>query len=428
VEKTTSKYRVPDDARAAAARQALLDAAYADAVERQRQLRLTLSPREIAQMADSYSREQAVVHATRNAMRQLASSNRPVRVARGVARADPRVAEPPGAPVSGEIEFTGERFIPGTRGEIWVEHWHRYHFAARWAKGRQVLDVACGEGYGTALLARHAARVTGVDLAPAAIAHARGAYAALANVQFVEASCTQMPLPDASFDVVVSFETVEHISGQAAFLDEIARVLKPGGLVVLSCPNKLEYSDKRDFANEFHVKELYREELATLVGARFPEMAWYGQRPSFFSVIAPEGAARAEAELIEVTEAEPANAAPALAHPLYFLLVAGPLARRGRGAAAGALGALRPRRMGAPRLREGDARPGRRRCNDREVLRAMVKERDGAIGFMQNDIAAWKGIEGGGRGDARAGPRGPRARAGTASPTSASDCSPNATP
>jgi hypothetical protein len=76
VQKTTSKYRVPDDPRAAAARQAKLDAAYAGAVERQRQLRLTLSPREIAQMAETYSHEQAVVHATRNAMRQIATSNR----------------------------------------------------------------------------------------------------------------------------------------------------------------------------------------------------------------------------------------------------------------------------------------------------------------------------------------------------------------
>jgi GT2 family glycosyltransferase len=76
VAKTTSKYRVPDDPRAAAARQALLDAAYPDAVERQRQLRLTLSAREIAQMAETFSREQAVVVATRNAVRQLVSSNR----------------------------------------------------------------------------------------------------------------------------------------------------------------------------------------------------------------------------------------------------------------------------------------------------------------------------------------------------------------
>ena len=76
VEKTTSLYRVPDDPREAAERQARLDAAYASAIERQRQLRLTLSPREIAQMAEAYSREQAVVHATRNAVRQLVTSNR----------------------------------------------------------------------------------------------------------------------------------------------------------------------------------------------------------------------------------------------------------------------------------------------------------------------------------------------------------------
>ena len=71
------------------------------------------------------------------------------------------------------LEFTGERFIPGTPGEIWLEHWHRYHFAARWAHGRTVLDVACGEGYGSALLARHAARVTGVDISPQAMSRTR---------------------------------------------------------------------------------------------------------------------------------------------------------------------------------------------------------------------------------------------------------------
>ena len=54
------------------------------------------------------------------------------------------------------LTFTGERFIPGTRGEIWMEHWHRYHFASRWVEGKRVLDIACGEGYGSALLAQAA--------------------------------------------------------------------------------------------------------------------------------------------------------------------------------------------------------------------------------------------------------------------------------
>lgn len=221
-----------------------------------------------------------------------------------------------------ELPFTGERFVPGARGEIWVEHWHRYHFAARWAAGKRVLDVACGAGYGTALLAARAEKVTGVDLSAEAVDHARATYAQLANAQFTCASCTELPLPDSSVDLVVSFETVEHIDQQEAFLAEAARVLAPGGLLLLSCPNKLEYSDKRGFQNAFHVKELYRDELAKLVGAHFGHVAWYGQRPSFFSVIAAEAGAQA-GELLEVDEETPEHADSAFAHPLYFLLVAG---------------------------------------------------------------------------------------------------------
>jgi SAM-dependent methyltransferase len=220
-----------------------------------------------------------------------------------------------------DLPFTGERFVPGTPGEIWVEHWHRYHFAARWCAGRRVLDVACGEGYGTALLARDAAQVAGVDVDDAAIAHATRTYKTLDNASFMRASCTGLPLADASVDVAVSFETVEHIDGQEAFLDELARVLVPDGVLVLSCPNKLEYSDKRDYANEFHVKELYRDELERLVRSRFAHVAWYGQRPSFFSVIAPEAPAAA-GQLVEVSEASPAQSSPRLEHPLYFIVVA----------------------------------------------------------------------------------------------------------
>lgn len=219
------------------------------------------------------------------------------------------------------LPFTGERYVPGTKGEIWVEHWHRYHFAARWVAGRRVLDVACGEGYGAALLARSAAHVTGVDLSAAAVEHATRAYAALANASFACASCTRIPLPDASIDVAVSFETLEHIAAQEAFLDELARVLTPDGLLLLSCPNKLEYSDKRDYANEFHVKELYRDELAMLLGARFPHARWYGQRPSFFSLIAPEAGAAA-AQLVEVDEEHPDTDSGGLSNPLYFIVAA----------------------------------------------------------------------------------------------------------
>ena len=292
------------------------------------------------------------------------------------------------------MEFTGERFIPGTRGEIWVEHWHRYHFATRFASGQRVLDVACGEGYGTALLARHAARVTGADLAPAAIEHARRSYAGLANVEFVVAPCTRLPLADAAVDVVVSFETLEHIDNQEEFLAEVARVLAPDGVVVLSCPNKREYSDRRAFANEFHVKELYRNELAALVARQFPAVAWYGQRPSFFSVIAPEPGPAGAGDLLEVSEANPAEAASALAQPLYFLLVAG----RSRAAVdrlPAALSVLSDRDEWVHRDYEKVMRDLGGAAAERDQAQRLLAQRDGAIAAMEKDIAELERIAAG---------------------------------
>jgi ubiquinone/menaquinone biosynthesis C-methylase UbiE len=289
------------------------------------------------------------------------------------------------------MEFTGERYVPGTRGEIWLEHWHRYHFALRWARGRRVLDVACGEGYGSALLARNAARVTGVDLSPQAIAHARGAYGSLANLEFVESSCTRMPFPDGAFDLVVSFETLEHIDGQEAFLDEVARVLAPDGLLLMSCPNKLEYSDKRNYANEFHVKELYREELSDLVSKRFPALAWYGQRPTFFSVIAPEEARPAAGELREVAEADPSRATGLLAHPLYFLMLAS-RARAAIDALPPALSVLSDRGDWLYHDYEKSIRELRAAAAERDQARGALAARDAAIASRDHEILRRGGL------------------------------------
>ena len=223
--------------------------------------------------------------------------------------------------MSGTLEFTGERFIPGAPGEIWYEHWHRYHFAAPIVAGREVLDIACGAGYGSALLARGAARVTGADISQAAIDHARDRYASVPGLEFRHADCAALPFPDATFDAVVSFETVEHIAAQETFLDEIRRVLRPGGLVVLSCPNKVEYTDERGVTNEFHVRELYRDELAVLIAPRFPHSAWYGQRPGFYSVVWAEHRP-ARGEIFEIGEATADTPSPGHARPLYFIVVA----------------------------------------------------------------------------------------------------------
>ena len=82
---------------------------------------------------------------------------------------------------------------------------------------------------------------------------------------------------------------IEHIHEQAEFLDEIKRVLKPDGVLILSSPNKAEYSDKRGYANKFHVKELYRAELESLLATRFTQSRWLSQRNAFVSLIAEEG-------------------------------------------------------------------------------------------------------------------------------------------
>jgi SAM-dependent methyltransferase len=226
--------------------------------------------------------------------------------------------------MSGDLGFTGERFVPGASGapgEIWYEHWHRYHFAAPLVAGMRALDVACGSGYGSALLATRARHVVGVDLAPEAIAHAKARYAGVRNLEFVAGDCAALPLGDASVEAVVSFETIEHIHAQEAFLDEVARVLTPDGLLILSCPNKLEYTDKLGARNEYHVRELYRDELAALLAPRFPHLAWYGQRMSFYSLVWPEAPAR-DAAVFEVGEGDAALPSPGHGRPLYFIIVA----------------------------------------------------------------------------------------------------------
>jgi len=189
--------------------------------------------------------------------------------------------------VTEPLSFTGERFLPEREGEIWYEHWHRYALARQLSQHRSVLDVACGEGYGAAMLAGNAERVTGVDISVDAIRHARSRYGHQANLEFIAASCDRLPFPDASFDLAISFETIEHIETQQAFIAELARVLRPDGVLLLSSPNKRLYSDAHDYHNEFHVRELYRDELEELLCAAFPHRSWLGQKLLFHSVIWP---------------------------------------------------------------------------------------------------------------------------------------------
>jgi SAM-dependent methyltransferase len=220
-----------------------------------------------------------------------------------------------------DLEFTGERFVPGTAGEILYEHWHRYAFARRYVAGKRVLDVACGEGYGSALLAGVASAVTGIDIDAGTIAHARASYAALPNVRFEQASATALPLPDASVDAVVSFETIEHLprTEQPQLLAEIARVLTEDGVLVMSAPNPDEYSTARNYRNPFHLHEPDRAELGALLGNAFPFQRWFRQRRYFGSAVWNEAAGEAvEAWMGETARVDPARPPAAM----YFVVVA----------------------------------------------------------------------------------------------------------
>jgi SAM-dependent methyltransferase len=184
------------------------------------------------------------------------------------------------AVTTASLEFTGERFVPGTQGEIAHEHWHRYAFARRFVGGRRVADVACGEGYGSALLARDASTVVGVDIDPRAVAHASAEYGNRSNLRFTAGSAIALPLAAGSVDAVVSFETIEHLprEAQSQMLAEFARVLAPDGVLVMSSPNRPQYSEARDYRNPFHMHELDRAELAALLATSFPACRWYRQR------------------------------------------------------------------------------------------------------------------------------------------------------
>lgn len=186
------------------------------------------------------------------------------------------------------LPFTGERLTSGYGGQTEIEHLHRYLLAREWCRDKDVLDVASGEGYGTALLAQVARRAVGVEIAPDVVEHASGAYKA-DSLSFVVGDARALPIPDASFDVVTSFETIEHFAEQRRFLDEVKRVLRPGGLLIVSTPDRDHYSPAESAANPFHVRELTQAEFETLLRSSFAEVSVMLQRPVFGSVLFPDG-------------------------------------------------------------------------------------------------------------------------------------------
>ena len=184
------------------------------------------------------------------------------------------------------MPFTGERLTPDYGGQTEIEHLHRYLLARHLCRGRHVLDIASGEGYGAAMLAQVAASVVGVEVADDAVAHARASYQR-DNLSFLQGDARAIPLGDATVDMVVSFETIEHFSEHEQFLAEIRRVLRPGGVLCISTPDRDNYSPADRPANPFHVLELTHQEFAGLLGRHFAQVSMWWQRPMIGSVMLP---------------------------------------------------------------------------------------------------------------------------------------------
>lgn len=190
-----------------------------------------------------------------------------------------------------QLPWTGERYVPQITGEIQLEHVHRYLLAREYAKGKDVLDIACGEGFGSAILAQASRRVVGVDIAAEAIKHAAASYQ-LKNVEFRQGSCAEIPLEKQSIDLVVSFETIEHHDEHKAMMAEIKRVLRPDGMLIISSPDKKEYSILPNYRNPFHVRELFKEEFEDLIRTYFKNAVLVSQRIVYGSGILAETASQ----------------------------------------------------------------------------------------------------------------------------------------
>ncbi|WP_374022262.1 class I SAM-dependent methyltransferase [Mycobacterium sp. HNNTM2301] len=206
------------------------------------------------------------------------------------------------------LTLTGERTIPGLDIE---NYWFRRHevvyqrLAGRCA-GRDVLEAGCGEGYGADLIAAVARRVVAVDYDEAAVAHVRSHYP---RVEVMQANLAALPLPEASVDIVVNFQVIEHLWDQAQFVAECARVLRRGGLLMVSTPNRVTFSPGRDTPiNPFHTRELNAAELnELLVDAGFRDVSISGlfHGPRLREMDARHGGSIIDAQIERAMSADP---------------------------------------------------------------------------------------------------------------------------
>jgi SAM-dependent methyltransferase len=219
------------------------------------------------------------------------------------------------------LEWTGERLTTATAGQVEIEHLHRYFLARNLCRGLDILDVAAGEGYGTALLAQVARSATGAELSAEAVAHAAAAYHA-ANLRYLQGDARSLPMDDASVDVVVSFETIEHFYEHDQFLAEVRRVLRPGGRFIVSSPERDVYSPSGSDANPYHARELSRAEFSALLNRSFANVHLLGQRPILGSLLLSDDESTKQMLTFEKRGKQHFECSNGLPRPIYFIAIA----------------------------------------------------------------------------------------------------------
>ncbi len=175
------------------------------------------------------------------------------------------------------MEFTGERIIPGkVNADLLNEHLCRYKFAELLVADKVVLDIGSGVGYGSQILAAKASSVIAVDLLEEAVRYAGNEYPG-DNIHWVVGDGHDLPLASDSVDVVVSYELIEHLHQQRAHLLELDRVLRPNGLVIISTPNRVVYTQESNQVNPFHTHEFDFREFVSFLKYAFASVHLYFQ-------------------------------------------------------------------------------------------------------------------------------------------------------
>ncbi len=217
--------------------------------------------------------------------------------------------------------FSGERLTSAIDGQVQIEHYHRYLFARQFCMGQDVVDVASGEGYGSAHLSQVARRVVGVEYASPTARLARTNFGR-PNLYFVCGDARAIPIADGSADVITSFETIEHFAGAETFVTEVRRVLRNDGCFIVSTPDRDTYTPFGTSTNPFHVREFSRREFEDLLARHFSYITVLTQRAMIGSCLIGERAARSPPMVFERRERDRFEACLGVPRSPYVVAIA----------------------------------------------------------------------------------------------------------